>query len=224
VSADTQREARGDRRFIERAAESNLKEIAASQLAVERASNEQVRQFAQQIVQDHHRVDSELRQLAQRRGVDIEGAVTAAGHAHHGVQVGARADTRSSGALGAAGAGGATATPPRTQPGAVTGATVNDPQAGRVGQARPAAGAGVQHGGIVQRDPQLRRLAEQRGRDFDERYMRMMVREHENAVRLFERTAESAQDPEIRQFAGRHVNSLRQHLEQARNLQRVVAE
>jgi putative membrane protein len=54
---------------------------------------------------------------------------------------------------------------------------------------------------------------------FDRRYViQMGVEAHQDTIRLFEKAANEARDPEIKAFATRHLPHLRQHLEAAREL------
>jgi len=62
------------------------------------------------------------------------------------------------------------------------------------------------------------RLAGLSGPRFDRRYIAGQVREHEKAVRLFERQAASGQDPRLRQFAADKLPTLKQHLQMAQSL------
>lgn len=61
----------GDRSFVEKAAKSNLEEIAISRVAAERATNPQVRDFAQMMVSDHTGASSELMSLASTKGLTL---------------------------------------------------------------------------------------------------------------------------------------------------------
>lgn len=56
--------ASGDKKFLEKAAESGQLEIATSQLAAQRATHADVKAFAQTMVTDHTKVDTELKALA----------------------------------------------------------------------------------------------------------------------------------------------------------------
>jgi putative membrane protein len=58
-----------ERKFVMDAANGNLAEIRAAQLAKQRASNAEVRDFAQTMINDHTRANDELAQIAQRMGV-----------------------------------------------------------------------------------------------------------------------------------------------------------
>ena len=53
-------------------------------------------------------------------------------------------------------------------------------------------------------------------KDFDKAFMDQMVRDHENAVKLFEKALTDTKDPEINSFADRTLMKLRMHLDSAR--------
>lgn len=73
-------------------------------------------------------------------------------------------------------------------------------------------------------DPTHQQLAETleglQGEEFDRAYMRAMVSDHQHAVAMFEREAETAEDPEVRGFAAELVPTLRDHLRMAQMIQR----
>ena len=75
----------------------------------------------------------------------------------------------------------------------------------------------------VSSDRHYRSLAKKSGTEFDKSYVDMMVDQHEADVKLFERAAKEAQDPEVRAFASRHLPSLRGHLEQANSLTKTTS-
>jgi putative membrane protein len=62
---------RGDRRFLEKAAELGHAELSASKLAATKASRPEVRDFAKQMVEDHTKAHQELQALASRKGVTL---------------------------------------------------------------------------------------------------------------------------------------------------------
>jgi putative membrane protein len=58
---------------------------------------------------------------------------------------------------------------------------------------------------------------------FDRRYVHQMgVEAHQDTIRLYEKAASEARDPEIKAFAMKHLPGLRQHLETARELKMKV--
>ena len=65
-------------------------------------------------------------------------------------------------------------------------------------------------------------LSGKTGLDFDKEYMRMMVEDHDDAVGMFERAAENANDPDVRAFAAKTLPVLRQHQEEAKNIHEAI--
>jgi putative membrane protein len=66
--------ARGDRKFIQKAAESGMFEVQVSQLAAAKASDPQVKSFASMLVDHHTNANNELVQLANARKVELPAA------------------------------------------------------------------------------------------------------------------------------------------------------
>lgn len=69
---------------------------------------------------------------------------------------------------------------------------------------------------------QLQNLRDKRGAEFDEEYADLMVSSHEEAVSLFEDGAEDLENTEVRNFASSTLPKLREHLQQARQLDETV--
>jgi putative membrane protein len=63
-----------------------------------------------------------------------------------------------------------------------------------------------------------KRLSKKSGAEFDQEFVEHMVDMHEADVKMFEKAAEDAKDPELKSFAAKHVDHLRQHLQQAQSL------
>ncbi|MBO9563947.1 MAG: DUF4142 domain-containing protein [Niastella sp.] len=59
-------------------------------------------------------------------------------------------------------------------------------------------------------------LSKKTGSDFDKAYMKMMVNDHEEDVKKFEKAASDATDPAIKDFAARTLPTLRAHLDSAK--------
>jgi putative membrane protein len=72
------------------------------------------------------------------------------------------------------------------------------------------------------KDRAYNKLAKKSGEDFDREFVQHMVDEHEKDVKLFEKAASDAKDPEIRGFASKHVGHLREHLQIVQGLQASV--
>jgi putative membrane protein len=66
--------ARGDRKFIQKAAESGMFEVQSAQLAASKATDPQVKSFASMLVDHHTAANNELIQIANAKGVEIPAA------------------------------------------------------------------------------------------------------------------------------------------------------
>jgi putative membrane protein len=74
------------------------------------------------------------------------------------------------------------------------------------------AGPSPQHKALEAR---LRKLS---GTQFDSAYMAAMVKDHEKAVKSFTRQSTGGGDPDVKEWAGKKLPTLRRHLEAARDL------
>jgi putative membrane protein len=76
---------------------------------------------------------------------------------------------------------------------------------------------------IDRKDEQLRdRLSKLSGEAFDRAYMDAMTTDHEHDVSAFREASEASSDPEIREFAGRTLPTLMEHLDEARRIRTAV--
>lgn len=66
--------ARGDRKFIEEAANSGMFEVQVSQLASAKATDANVKSFASMLVDHHTAANNELTKIANARGVELPAA------------------------------------------------------------------------------------------------------------------------------------------------------
>jgi putative membrane protein len=64
----------------------------------------------------------------------------------------------------------------------------------------------------------LLHLSEMKGRDFDREYMNQVIKDHEHNVKLFERLANEADNPDLRNYARQTIPALRDHLRMARDI------
>lgn len=69
---------------------------------------------------------------------------------------------------------------------------------------------------------EIDKLAKKSGADFDRDYARHMVDAHKKAVSLFQKTAKSGDDADVKGFAGKTLPTLQQHLEHASTLNAAV--
>jgi putative membrane protein len=51
--------------------------------------------------------------------------------------------------------------------------------------------------------------------EFDRQYMRTMIDDHKEDLKAFEREADKGKDPDVKQFAGKYVPMIKNHLEMA---------
>jgi putative membrane protein len=59
------------------------------------------------------------------------------------------------------------------------------------------------------------RLAQLRGADFDRAFLDAMVKDHQEAISLFERESKDGQDKELKEFASKALATLKDHLDMA---------
>lgn len=60
------------------------------------------------------------------------------------------------------------------------------------------------------------------GKEFDEEYMDLMVKDHKEDIEAFEKAAKNATDAEIRNWAAQTVKVLKEHYEMARRVEEKV--
>lgn len=63
-----------------------------------------------------------------------------------------------------------------------------------------------------------KKLGQQSGEAFDRQYMEQMVKDHEDALKLVEKTAKDAKDPDLKAQAQKGAPHIKEHLAQARKL------
>jgi putative membrane protein len=64
----------------------------------------------------------------------------------------------------------------------------------------------------------MQTLSRLSGANFDKQFMQQMVKDHEEAVALFQKESKDGQDANLRQFAGQTLPTLQKHLEMARTI------
>ena len=62
------------------------------------------------------------------------------------------------------------------------------------------------------------RLSKLSGDSFDKAYMQNMVKDHRKDVAEFSKESRSASDPEVKQFAGKTLPTLKEHLQKAESI------
>ena len=59
------------------------------------------------------------------------------------------------------------------------------------------------------------RLSKLSGADFDRQYMRTMIEDHKEDLKAFQREADKAKDPDVKQFSSKFAPMIKKHLEMA---------
>jgi putative membrane protein len=62
----------------------------------------------------------------------------------------------------------------------------------------------------------IKKLSEKSGREFDRDYMKMMVDDHQEDVKAFEKCSDDAKDADLKAFAAKTLPVLRAHLDSAK--------
>jgi putative membrane protein len=68
------------------------------------------------------------------------------------------------------------------------------------------------------KDRDYDKLSAKAGNDFDEDYIKMMIRDHKKTIKLFEDEAEDGKDADLKAFASKTLPTLREHLAQVESL------
>ena len=197
-----------DRRFVMEAAHNSMAEVELGRLAVERAASQDVKTFGQHMIDDHTRANSELMQLASSKGVDLSMM------ASHG-----SGSSASGGAsTGATGSGINPHSGERTGEGADKSSVVQTSGSGNK-TSSTARSKGGDDAKMAQRHRALiTKLSALSGAEFDREYMRQMVKDHSDAVEMFQREASRGNDAEVKAWAAKTLPALQEHLRMAREV------
>ncbi|HJQ75263.1 MAG TPA: DUF4142 domain-containing protein [Gaiellaceae bacterium] len=65
---------------------------------------------------------------------------------------------------------------------------------------------------------EVTRLTKLKGAEFDRAYMKMMVEDHEKDVQKFRTESQTAQDPDVKEFAAKTLPTLEEHLQMAKDV------
>jgi putative membrane protein len=99
------------------------------------------------------------------------------------------------------------------------------PGGGTIPPGQPDAARGATGGDMPQMHKEMeqtrQKLERASGAAFDRAYLEEMVKHHETDIQEFERAAQS-DNPQVREFAQRALPTLRQHLQQAQQLQQSI--
>jgi len=203
-----------DRKFIMEEAHGGMMEVKMGRMAADKASNADVKAFGQRMVDDHSRANSELMALASQKGITLPGASDMAmtdqsSSSNVSSTTAQSSDQQSSSSSPTSGQQSSTSSSTTTQP------SSTDTTAAAQRHARVEANTGE----TLKDQENTNKLMGLSGDAFDREYMDMMVKDHEKDVKEFERASTKAKDPDVRAFAAKTLPTLRDHLQQARDIQ-----
>jgi putative membrane protein len=193
-----------DRKFIMDAAHGGMMEVKLGQMAVDKATNPDVKQFGQRMVDDHSKANSELMALASQKGITLPASSDSA--------MMTQSDQSSS-------------TSPATAQSTAQQSSTSSSSSSQQGSMDTSA-SGQRHArvdantGETMKDQEgMNKLSGLSGDAFDREYINMMVKDHEKDVKEFEKASTKAKDPDVRAFAAKTLPTLREHLQQVRDIQ-----
>jgi putative membrane protein len=189
-----------DRKFVMEAAHGGMMEVRMGRMAADKASNADVKAFGQRMVDDHSRANSELMALASQKGITLPGAAD-----------------MSMTDQGASSTSSTTAQSSDQQSSSSSSTTSQPSSTDAAGQRHARMDANTD---MTMKDQENNnKLMGLSGDAFDREYMNMMVKDHEKDVKEFEKASTKAKDPDVRAFAAKTLPTLREHLQQARDIQ-----
>ena len=196
--------------FITDALQGGRSEVAMAHIAMTKGTSAELKSYARRLMDDHTAANAKLEAIASKNGISIGG-----GDAHSGVLTssdvagGARTSENSS-----AGHGSLASTPSAGQSSSssASSAANQNSRSSAVHSSSNTDAAGSVHGNM---DSHLSGLS---GSDFDRAFAKQMVDDHERTIAKFEAAQNDITDTELRGFIASTLPTLRQHLEQARAL------
>jgi putative membrane protein len=185
--------------FISAAMMANAMEVEAAQLALEKSRNLEVKDFANMMVSDHGKATKQLKDLAGRKRVELPMMVDS------DKDWAAPENSAAKTASDEEEEHGSQSRPGRDLTGNAAGSNPDASAGSNTGSA--SAGGNAKY---VSHQDKLNKLRLRTGNDFDREYMKMMVKDHEDAVALFSKGTKNS-DPDVRTFAEETLPTLKKH-------------
>jgi len=176
--------------FLQQAAIAGMKEVLTGKLAADKASDKKVKAFGQMMVTEHIKANEELKTLAKLKKVELPMSTPEGGQRPDGRVDSAPENLKDTSRTKNAGG-----------------------EAGNTGQAKKN-NNGATEAEVTNATEKLNSLS---GTSFDKAYVEMMVTDHQNAVALFEKAAQST-DGAIKAYANKYLPILKRHLKQVNAL------
>jgi putative membrane protein len=193
-----------DRKFIMNAAHGGMMEVTLGHLAADKATNADVKQFGQRMVDDHSKANSELMALASQKGITLPAS-------------GDSAMTNQSDQSMSTSSSTAQSTDQQSSTSSSTTGQQGSMDTSASGQRHARVDANT--GETLDDQKAMNKLSGLSGDAFDREYINMMVKDHEKDVKEFEKASMKAKDPDVRAFAAKTLPTLREHLQQVRDIQ-----
>jgi putative membrane protein len=230
TSSDAMQNASGalasdDRKFVMEAAHGGMMEVKMGRMAADKASNADVKAFGQRMVDDHSKANSELMSLASQKGITLPGAADMAMTDQSAASIASVSSTTQSSAQSSSPTSSTSSQPSSTTP--ATSDQKSSASSTTAGQSSmDTTASGPRHarvdadtGESLKDQEHMNKLSSLSGDAFDREYMNMMVKDHEKDVKEFEKASTKAKDADVRAFAAKTLPTLREHLQQARDIQ-----
>jgi putative membrane protein len=189
-----------DRKFVMEAAQGGMEEVSLGHMAVDKATNPDVKQFAQRMIDDHSKANSELMALASQKGVNLPSGNQAMNNQSSPIN-----DSSSSTSDATAQSSTSQTSTSQTST-SQTGTNTTGERHARTDE-------------MMSDQAGMNKLSGLSGADFDREYVNMMVKDHEKDVKEFEKASTKAKDPDVRAWAAKTLPTLRDHLQQVRDIQ-----
>ena len=191
--------------FIMNAMMANAMEVEAAQIALEKSKSENVIDFANMMVTDHGKATDQLKDLAGKKRVELPMMVDSdkdwAAPENSAAKTESDAEEQAGSQSGAG----------RDK----TGNTANQNQNASAGSTTGGASAGNPK--YISHQNKLNKLRMRTGNDFDLEYMKMMVKDHQDAIALFTKGA-NISDPDVKAFAEQTLPVLKKHQKESNTL------
>jgi len=192
--------------FISDAIMANAMEVEAGQIALEKSRNQKVKDYANMMVTDHGGAAKELKDLANKKRVEVPMMVDS--DEDWAAPENSAAKTTSD----AEEENGSQSRPGRD----LTGNAANSDRSASAGSSTGSSAAG-ENAKYVSHQDKLNKLRNRTGNDFDVEYMKMMVKDHQQAITLFQKGAKNA-DQDIKTFSEGKLPVLQKHEKEANAL------
>jgi putative membrane protein len=195
---------RQDRRFVDKFTEMSHREMALAQLGAERATNPELKSYAQRLLREHATMHSDFMTVAAGGTLPTDS----------GALAGATSESQAAMSRDATTTRDADRVRDRDYDRTASSGSLGAPSS-------PMATTSATGG---RQDRHVRNLmGKKQGKDFDEAFVKRMVKEHDDGVEMLEDLVEDDdRNPQLRAFANKHLPIMREHLSQAKRLEDAI--